>query len=370
MNTAHSFVTRLSFLMGLAAGCTAKESDIGDDNTDTGASIQSAGPQSTAVLATVALDYSVGALATIDLDSWTITDTITDISGDPAIDASGDHLFQINRYTYDNVRTYLPGQWESPVSEFALADLANPQTVRVCEELAFITQYGVDAIAIYNHQTGLLAGNVDLSAFDDGDGTPEASTMVQASNGKLYVGLEQFDRNDGWTNVGGTVVEIDCSSQSVTNSWETAVSASVHPYQPDPTQVAVLTSGEGIRLLDTTAGTLSDLLLTEDDIGASISGFAATNNHAIVSTVDDDSAYNIGCIDLSDWTYTLVEQTPHYLIGLVANDRGEAWVSARPHWNTPEGAHGTLVYDIETCTSITGDTPLQTTLAPYSITFY
>ena len=360
----------LSVLLGtvLIGGCTTKDTANSDDTGN--GSDYAGGPHTTAVLATVAGDYSVGALATIDLDNWTITDTITDISGDPGVTASGSHLFQINRYSHDNVRTYRPGAWGEPVSEFALTDLANPQNVTVCEDLAFITQYGLDTVAVYNHQTGLLAGGVDLSAFDDGDGTPEASTMVQASNGKLYVGLEQFDRDNGWTNVGGAVVEIDCASQSVTNSWDTAVSTSVHRYEPDQTQVAVLTTGEGLRLLDTETGTLSDLLLREEDMVGSIVGFAASGEQAIVSTVDSDSTYGIGCITLSDWSYTAVEQTSHYLIDLQGNDRGEAWITARPHWSSPEGAHGTIVYDIESCSSRTGNSMLETTLAPYSITFY
>jgi len=360
----------ISFLMGFLAigGCTDKGSATSDDTG--GGSAYAGGPHSTAVLATVADDYSVGALATIDLDTWTVTDAITDISADPTVVASGSHLFQLNRLSYDNVRVYTPGSWEEPVSEFALTDQANPQDAAVCEDLVFITQYGVDFLAVYDHTSGLLAGTVDLSAFDDGDGTPEASTLVQAANGRLYVGLEQFDRNDGWTNVGGAVVEIDCASQSVTNSWDTGVSTAVHPYGPDQTQVAVITTGEGLRLLDTNAGTLSDPLVRDEDLGASLIGFAAAGEKALVTTVDADSAYGIGCITLTDWTYSATEQTNHYLIDVQANDRGEAWIGARPHWSSPEGGHGTIVYDIESCASLTGDTMLDTMLSPYRITFY
>ena len=35
-------------------------------------------------MATVAMDYSVGALATFDLDSQTLTENIASVSGDPA----------------------------------------------------------------------------------------------------------------------------------------------------------------------------------------------------------------------------------------------------------------------------------------------
>ncbi len=327
---------------------------------------------STAVLATVAEDYSVGALATVDLDTWSVSDSIVDISGDPVVVYSGGYLFQINRYTYDNIRVYEPGQWEAPLTEFALVDLANPHDVEVCDGLAFITQYGEPSLAVYDHETGLLAGSVDLSSYDDGDGTPEASTMVKAANGMLYAGLQRLDRNGGWVSQGGAVVEIDCASKQVTRSWDFSGSVSVYDYAPDSSRIVVYDGGDdaGLWLLDTATGELSEQKLSDMTVGASIGGFASYGDSAVVITSDDDYNYGIGCVDLSDWSYTPAEAVDNYLAGVVANARGEAWISARTHWANPAAANGAIVYDIAACSSLTAGDPLATTLAPFSIAFY
>ena len=44
------------------------------------------------IMAMVAMDYSVGALATFDLDSQTLTENIASVSGDPVIIMDGGWL--------------------------------------------------------------------------------------------------------------------------------------------------------------------------------------------------------------------------------------------------------------------------------------
>ncbi len=339
-------------------------------SSDGGSSDGGSSAATTAVIATVADDYSVGALATATLSDWTVDDEILDISGDPAVVYSGGYIFQINRHTYDNVRVYEPGVWTEPVSEFAVVDLANPHDVEVCQGLAFITQFGANTMSVYDHESGLLAGTVDLSAYDDGDGTPEASTMVQADNGKLYVGLQQLDRNNSWDNVGGHVVEVDCSTMAVSRAWDTGSSTSVYPYQADGSRVLVDVEDDGLYLLDTASGELGERLFDSRDADMGIVGIATHGDHAVLAVADGDYNYDVGCLDMTTWTYTAAEQTSNYLPSVSGNDRGEAWISARQHWSNPEGPKGTIVYDIETCTSRTTQGPLSTMLAPFNIAFY
>ncbi|HCH65196.1 MAG TPA: hypothetical protein DFR83_20495, partial [Deltaproteobacteria bacterium] len=325
-------------------------------------------PATTAVMATVSEDYAVGVLATASLDSWSVTDEIVDISSDPVVVSSGGFLFQINRLSYDTIRVYTPGDWSAPLTEFALADLANPHDVEVCNDKAFITQYGRNDIAIYDHTTGILAGVVDLSAYDDGDGTPEASHMVQAANGKLYVAYQNLDRNDGWASVGGGVVEIDCNSQAISNQWDFANPA-VFDHAPDTSKVVVYESGVGLHVLDTEAGTAS-LVLDEASVGAGIIGYTAHETGAVVGISDSSYNYGIGCIDLSDWSYSLAEMVNNYVPSVDGNNRGEAWISARSHWSNPAAENGVIVYDVDSCSALTTEGPVSTVLAPSSIAFY
>ncbi len=326
------------------------------------------GASDAAVLATVSEDYSVGALATVDLETWAVADTLTDISGDPAVVVSGGYVFQLDRFGYDTVRVYTPGAFSEPIAEFALEDLANPHDVVVCDGLAFLSAYGGAELAVHDPRTGHREGGVDLSAFDDGDGSPEPSRLVLAPNGKVYAGLHQFDQGKGWVATGGTIVEVDCATRAVTNSWA-APTPDVYDNPGAPSNVLVHSASTGFYLLDTDSGALSDLLLADATIGASVDGVAAWGDGAVVTTFDDAYGYAVGCVDLTAWTYAEAERSPNYLTGIAANDRGEVWIGARTHWATPGAPNGALVYDGASCEART-DAPITTLLAPFSVAFY
>ena len=66
------------------------------------------------IMATVAMDYSVGALATFDFETGSSTENISSISGDPALVMDGGWLWQLNRYQYDTLRKYDPQKFDCP----------------------------------------------------------------------------------------------------------------------------------------------------------------------------------------------------------------------------------------------------------------
>ena len=207
----------------------------------------------------------------------------------------------------------------------------------------------MDQIAVYDHTSGILAGVVDMSPYSDADGTPEASRIVKADNGKLYVSYENLDRDAGWSSVGGGVVEIDCASQSITNQWDFA-SPWIFPHAPDTSKVVVHEQGV-VCMFDTVAGTAS-LVLDTADIGGTVIGYAAHGSGAVIGISDASYNYGIGCIDLVTGRASLAEMVDNYVPGLTGNDRGEAWISARSHWSNPAAANGAIVYDIETCSAL------------------
>jgi hypothetical protein len=347
----------------LLAACAPKV-DV-DDTGAPGGGGSALGP--TAVLATVSDDYAVGALATVAVDDWSVADTLTDISGDPAVVSSGGYVFQLDRYTYDVVKVYTPGAWSAPLTEFALQDLANPHDVAVCDGLAFVAQHDATTLAVHDPTSGLLAGTVDLSAYADADGVPEASTLVATADGMLYAGLLHLDREGDWTATGGAVVEVDCAARTVTRSW------ALHGPRvlPDPEhtdQVLILEEGVGIHRLDPTSGATT-LLVEEVVERGTFGGIAAAGGRAIVTTVTDDYAFGIGCVDLDAGTFDLLEAASSYLISVDASPTGEAWISARAHWSDPTSPQGVRVFDIATCTERT-DRPIETLLAPMDIAFY
>jgi hypothetical protein len=133
--------------------------------------------------------------------------------------------------------------------------------------------------------------------------------------------------------------------------------------------VVVYESGVGLHVLDT-ATSSATLVLDDASVGASIIGYTAHEDGAVVAIADPSYNYGIGCIDLLDWSYSLAEMVDNYIPSLSGNNRGEAWISARSHWSNPIAANGVIVYDVPTCSSTTGTSPVSTVLAPSSITFY
>lgn len=361
-------------LSALSLAACKPQVDLDDTGTGGGPGGGSGGggDLSTAVLATVAEDYSVGALATVDLDDWSVTDGIVDVSGDVATVASGGRIFHLDRYGYDTVRIYEPGEWGAPEAEFALADLANPHDVEVCAGKAFITQHGATSLAIHDPDTGAELGAVDLSAWADADGLPEASGAVLGGDGRLYVAVQSFDRDNGWASAGGAVLAVDCEAEAVVESWELA-SPSVTLDHADDSRILVEEQDVGLFSLDLATGELSEPLITEEALGAGLGGVAAWGDRAVITTVTEDYRYTVACLELDgSGEIRTLEESENYLIGLVGNAAGEAWIAARTHWATAEDPppNGAIVYDIESCTSLTAGAPIETLLAPMSITFY
>src|SRR6185295_13686203 len=78
--------------------------------------------ETTAAVATVARDYTVGALATVDLDTMQIREELATISGDTRLVFDDGSLIVLNGYGVDTVRLYEPGVWTAPRLEIGLSD--------------------------------------------------------------------------------------------------------------------------------------------------------------------------------------------------------------------------------------------------------
>lgn len=354
----------------LLAACANKDADTADPDVDTDTDPSAEG-QTMAVITTVSSDYATGSFATVDLDSGTITDEIFLTSGDPAVSAGGGWVFQINRYNYDNLRVYAPGSWGAPLWEQDLGDLSNPQEAEVCEEALFVTLYGRDHLGVYDLQSGLLTGTVDLSAFADGDEVgPEAASLV-ALGGKLYAGLNRLNRSEGWTNAGGRVVEIDCARRAVTRSWPVGGNTRVSAW-PGTARLLVQATAHGedpggLYRLDPGADTVE---LIVESPGERFSGVAAVGEGAIaIALADDHSRYTVYCIDLAAGVADVLEETGSYLTGVAQNDRGEAWISAGSSWLDDAAPSGIFRYDIASCTPL-ASAPLSFGLYPFDVAFY
>jgi len=372
----------LLLLLALAtclAGCLAGDDDDsaspGDDDDD---SAGSAAHHTRALIGTT--DFTVGALAEVDLDTLSVTDEITATTGDSVVRADGGYVIVINRYQHDSIRLYDPADLTTPVTELSTGSGSNPQEALLCEGRLFVTRLELDSVGVYDPDSGLPVGEVDLSAWADSDGLPEAATMARL-DGHLYVGLQRLDRSGNpWlpTLDGGRVVEVDCSSMQVTRIWaaESNVTVRPHPRRADAlllydgpywTEEGLVATEGGVRELDLSGDEVGDYLLTEEALGGHVVGLAAaaTGFGLLVTAVDE--GHRLFCLDMDAWTATELTFTSGWVPEVGASDRGQAFLLLRS-WIDPQLQGGVTVYDLEDC-SVIGGEPLRFSLDPFSVTF-
>jgi DNA-binding beta-propeller fold protein YncE len=176
---------------------------------------------------------------------------------------------------------------------------------------------------------------------------------------------------DWWVSEGGKVVEIDCATMAVTQSWDVGGNTNLMPW-PDSGKVlagaeAFGSDTAGLYVIDTVAGTKTQLVETTD---MNVLDVAAVDDKAIVVAVKaDSSAYALSCLDLTTGEMSLIEETASYLTSITANNRGQAYVTAGSSWLDPEAPSGLIAYDIATCTAISTEW-MGFSMYPTSVAFY
>ena len=317
-------------------------------------------------------DFSVGALAQVDLESWAVSDTLTATSGDPSVVADGGWLFQVNGYNTDTIRVYAPGDLSAPLAEFSTGAGSNPHDVEVCGGKLFVSLFETTRIGIYDPASGSEIGEVSLADWSDADGLPEVSSLVEL-DGVLYAALQHFDRDNGWTSTEGEVLEINCESGAVTQTWQVGSSPRItaHPTRPDAllVQTGVYWEADGgLWVLDTEQGLEEDAVLLESEAQVDLVSLATSESGSILLTAAGfESGSSLVCLDLSTGTWSSAADTGAWYARIDASPTGEAWISVRP---TPDDAnHGLLVFDIDACAPRADPSWFTLTLPPYGVAF-
>jgi hypothetical protein len=325
----------------------------------------------------------VGALATVDVETGAVQDERVTVSSDSDVVTLGGAVYQLNRSDFDSVRVYAPGQWSEPTLEIGLQAGANAWDAALCGGDLFVSQYETSALAVFDPDTGVLAGQVDLSAFDDGDGYPEVGSMVVRQD-RLYVAVQQLDRDGGWVANGGRVVEVDCAARATIQDWEVGPNPTISGFASDEARLLVQTgvyfaADGGLAALDVETGVLSAPFLLESDLEADImfAALAPGDAHGVVVTgsLSAPTTYDVGCFSMQDTTesgsvsVTVAETLPAFVGGLAMDDRGRAWVSFQaPSWGDPDAQPGVARYDASTCARVPDFSAFI--LDPGSIAFY
>lgn len=187
-----SITLPLSLAMGLAInGC-----DTGSNSGGGNKSFEQA-----AIVATPASDYQSGTHAVIDtLAPYSASTELAPTISDITVAAYGSHFYRIERFRGDNISKFSLDDPSTPIWNYSTLDAdddisGNPQDIIFASESrAFVLRYGKATAWEVNPTAGTPAefklGEIDLSAYDDGDGSPEMTTGVIVDN-KLFIAMQR-----------------------------------------------------------------------------------------------------------------------------------------------------------------------------------
>ncbi|MFN7142866.1 MAG: hypothetical protein ACK4YP_03755 [Myxococcota bacterium] len=348
---------------------TGDTADAGDDGR----------PSYTLVVATVASDYSAGQLATVRAHGE-VTDALLPTTSDPVVEVQGDRVFLLDRSSENTVRMYAAGDWSQPLVELSTGDNSNPQDAALCGDTLVVSTYAGDALGLYDAATGLARGAIDLSAWDDGDGSPEPDTILPGPDGDLYVTLNRVDTTGyPWTSADGTgaLLRVDCETLAVTADWTVGPNPSILPHPADPAKMLLRTGDYyhddytakldgALYTFDPAAGTLSDPLLTEEDFGKNIGTLVGNDDGHAILVGDDAYSWGVWCVDLATGDARPTPAVDSYIGDAVAADDGTVWIAYRAGYagNGDPVVEGLVPWDPSACTA--GE-PVSTLFPPYSL---
>jgi hypothetical protein len=159
-------------------------------------------------------DYTTTAVTVIGVDAPRASQTDrAPLASDEHVATYGNFFYRIGRYNNDWVAKFHVSDPDTPIYQYSV--LATPggasrnphDLVFVNENKAYLLFYGGDTIWIVNpsavRQADFKIGEIAIDgAYDDGDGIPEVHAGL-VHDGKLYVIMQQLDRNTAWWDPAG-----------------------------------------------------------------------------------------------------------------------------------------------------------------------
>lgn len=266
----HFVFTSIGFVM---ASCT-----IGCGDTSIVPSAYSGPPLSSAAIVLLS-SQTVSGLGRIEIDGAIKEVPDIALGTDPALSAHNDKIFAVVRdqnlvYEVDPFTPALRQKFV-PYEDAELDDSRvlecktivkgiNPQDIAVdADGRLWVARFERPTLAILESD-GSFSGTVDLSAYADADGLPEASA-VHITGGHAYVTLERLERCGGWSATGaGLIVDIDVATRKIVGSIELGGANPFGRLAPAPwdssgNTVAVALSGDILAINDGDAAAIVDL---------------------------------------------------------------------------------------------------------------
>lgn len=180
-----------------------------------------------AVIAGTSNDYSSSDISITEAE--TPFDVITGYNevdqSDYALAGYGQHYYRIGKYNIDNLTKYdvnspnVPA-WQYSTNATTETNSGNPYAlIFLNSQKAYLLRYGSSRVWIVNpsvsanDEANFKIGEIDLSAYDDGDGSPEPANGVIA-DGKLFISMQRIDNLGSYAPGTAYVAVIDTSNDT------------------------------------------------------------------------------------------------------------------------------------------------------------
>ncbi len=219
----------------------------------------------------------VGSFSTIDRLTHEVVKNIGSVSPDATAVYYDGKIYVINRFTYDNIQVLDPEDGYNTILQFSTGNGTNPQDIDfISDGKAYISLNQAPYLLVVNPQSGEELGRIDLSAYADEDGSPEAAQGVLVG-GYYYLLLQRLDTLTTWEPVGESyIVVIDTASDSIFGDFTLAFTNPVSPL------IEVPGAGRGSRFLVACTGVWGALDGAIEEISIT-EGAAITSLGALVS---------------------------------------------------------------------------------------
>lgn len=173
-----------------------------------------------------ATDFQTGSFATIERQPpFRVEPSSPDrlLGADPVARVFGRRVFVINRFGGDNVQILDPDQNFRTVAQCSTGNGSNPQDLAFRNgRIGYVTLLARPYLLRVNLRPGgdctdFVQNQIDLSAYADRDGSPEAAQSAVV-DGVLYVALERLENFSPV--VPGTLLRIDTNTDLITGALE------------------------------------------------------------------------------------------------------------------------------------------------------
>lgn len=215
------------------------------------------------------------------------------------------YFYQIGRSGIDTLTkwdTKNPGvvEWQYSTKASGAAS-ANPHRL-VFKDVSsgYVIRYGSNTSWVVNlnakDDSEFKTGELDLSAYDDGDGTPEATNGVVVGD-RLYVLMQRIDRNNGWSPTNTSFIAVFDTSTNQEIDLDIDASLGGIPLQTRNGSDLAYVPGLGLVVQSTGSWTTQDYTgieivnLTDYSTTVLIDKSDGYNNIKSVAVVSETTAY-------------------------------------------------------------------------------